>query len=85
MTKLNYRHSLNTLNKNLAESNINESVEFAYAQSGKDVYRLLEPGKMKNHVVECGIYYSKSDLVEYVNSQINKPKTSPEGKLKLYK
>lgn len=64
---LNYRHSINTINKTLKAAKKNETIEYAYSEAGKTVYRMLEPADTKNNVRECGIYYSKSDIVEAVN------------------
>ncbi len=64
----NYRHSLQTINNTLK----GYKVEFAYAQAGRDVYRLCEFDKDYNKFIECGLYYTKSDLVNDCNKLINK-------------
>ena len=66
---LNYRHTLTTLNSELKKANRTETAEYAYSEAGNTVYRMTEPGA-ENCRVECGIYYSKSDLVEQVNEMI---------------
>jgi len=71
MTKLNYRHSIKTLNIQLRKAGKKERVEFKHAQAGNDVYRVIEPCDNFNSSCECGIYYTKTDLVEFVSDTIN--------------
>lgn len=59
--RLNYRHSLQTMNKALATKNY----KFAYyVQSGKPTFELLENGKT------CGFFYCAKDAAQIVNNLI---------------
>ena len=67
MQKLNFRHSLKTMNKTLSAHN--EKV-FCYWQAGKTVFKIkesdIETGKITK---TCGVYYSANDCVNYINAR----------------
>ena len=64
MKKLNFRHSLKTMN--LALDNHDEKVTH-FMENGNSVYCVKEL-----HLggwITCGFYYSASDLAEYINKR----------------
>ena len=67
ITKLNYRHSLNTINRCLKAHR--ELIErFTDSRQGK--YRLLEIHPDTGHMTkECGIFTSKQECAKYVNKK----------------
>ena len=65
ITKLNYRHSLNTINRCLKAHR--ELIErFTDSRQGK--YRLLEIHPDTGNITrECGIFTNKQECAKYVN------------------
>ncbi len=65
MKKLNYRHSIETLNKNLESRG--EWITYAM-QDGKPLYTLHEKIDHPScNSRTCGYFYSATDAAEYVN------------------
>ena len=67
ITKLNYRHSLNTINRCLKAHR--ELIErFTDSRQGK--YRLLEIHPDTGNITrECGIFTSKQECAKYVHKK----------------
>jgi hypothetical protein len=67
MIKLNYRHSLQTMRKELERNN--ETLLFYY-QNAKPVYQVLETGSsFDNPTRTCAFFYNASDIAEYINKR----------------
>jgi len=67
MSKLNYRHSLETINKYLK---VHRELIERFTDSRQGKYRLLEIHPDTGNITrECGIFTSKQECAKYVNKK----------------
>lgn len=72
--KLTYRHSLQNINKSLDLKKRGEYFKYYYDKNLGYYYKLYEIDHDRSaesreiKVRECGVYYKKSDICEYVNN-----------------
>lgn len=66
--KLNFRHSLKTMNEQLSAHN--EKV-VVYGQDGDIVHEILEENRDGSGKINqtCGIFYNAKDCAEYINER----------------
>ena len=63
--KLNFRHSLKTMNSQLKSQN---EVVVCYGQDGKIVHEIREESEETGKLTQtCGVFYSAKDCAEYIN------------------
>lgn len=66
LTKLNYRHSLKSMNEQLSRHN---EIVFVYGQAGKIVHEIREPNESGELKQTCGVFYNAKDCAEYINGR----------------
>lgn len=65
--KLNFRHSLKTMNEQLSFHN---EVVVVYGQAGDIVHEIRMPNDFDGKLTKtCGIYYNAKDCAEYINDK----------------
>ena len=65
--KLNFRHSLKTMNSQLKQHN--EAV-VCYGQGGKIVHEIREEYEYSGKLTQtCAVFYNAKDCAEYINSR----------------
>lgn len=64
--KLNYKHSLKTMQAQLKPHN---EMVVVYGQDGRIVYEIREMNNDGNMLKTCGFFFTATDCAEYINTK----------------